>query len=154
VKKAPEEVTAGLNADSRLSRLVYSGRCKATNSKKYRAELKLLVSPSAKARDPRSQSEMFKALSAEVRLKMMYALIERELCECEVMVALDLTQSTASHHLSILERARLVTKAKRGKWAFYKATELGAREVLATRSPLPSVTPDRFKAETKKTHVT
>jgi DNA-binding transcriptional ArsR family regulator len=152
--KPQVEVHKGPNADSRLARLGSSGRCNATNSKKYRAELKLLVSPSAKARDPRSQSEMFKALSAEVRLKMMYALIERELCECEVMVALDLTQSTASHHLSILERARLVTKAKRGKWAFYKATELGAREVLATRSPLPSVTPDRLEARIEEKPVT
>jgi DNA-binding transcriptional ArsR family regulator len=141
--KPPDEPYRGLNAESRLARLVGSARCKATSSKKYRAELKLLVSKSAEARNPRAQSELFKALSAEIRLKMMYALSERELCECEVMVALDLTQSTASHHLSILERAGLATKAKRGKWVFYRATDLGVRVLGGEKPALTSLSTTR-----------
>ncbi len=144
--KSLDEAYAGLDAESRLARLVDSGRCAATNSKKYRAELRELVSASSKGRNLRSQSDVFKALSAEIRLKMLYTLLKRELCECEIMVGLNLTQSTASHHLSILERAGLVTKAKRGKWVFYSATEEGRSQIvgggrLARRSSSPQVPP-------------
>ena len=41
------------------------------------------------------------------------------MCVCEVMVALDLTQPTASHHLRILENVGLVKDRKEGKWVFY-----------------------------------
>jgi ArsR family transcriptional regulator len=41
------------------------------------------------------------------------------MCVCEVMVALDLTQPTASHHLRILENIGLVKDRKDGKWVFY-----------------------------------
>jgi len=42
------------------------------------------------------------------------------MCECEVMVAFGLTQPTASHHLEILEKARLVKSRREGKWIFFK----------------------------------
>jgi ArsR family transcriptional regulator len=41
------------------------------------------------------------------------------MCVCEVMVALDLEQPTASHHLGLLENAGLVKCRKEGKWVFY-----------------------------------
>jgi ArsR family transcriptional regulator len=41
------------------------------------------------------------------------------MCVCEIMVALDLTQPTASHHLGILERVNLVQDKHEGKWVFY-----------------------------------
>jgi len=44
------------------------------------------------------------------------------MCVCEVMVALDLTQPTASHHLGILENVGLVKNRKEGKWVFYSVT--------------------------------
>jgi ArsR family transcriptional regulator len=39
------------------------------------------------------------------------------------MVALDLTQPTASHHLGILENVGLVKDRKEGKWVFYSVTD-------------------------------
>jgi len=39
------------------------------------------------------------------------------------MVALDLTQPTASHHLGILENAGLVKDRKEGKWVFYNIAD-------------------------------
>jgi ArsR family transcriptional regulator len=39
------------------------------------------------------------------------------------MVALALTQPTASHHLGILENAGLVKDRKEGKWVFYSLAD-------------------------------
>jgi ArsR family transcriptional regulator len=69
------------------------------------------------------QSRFFKALADETRLRMLKLLEVRELCVCEVMVALDLTQPTASHHLGLMETAGLVKGRKEGKWVFYRIAE-------------------------------
>ena len=51
---------------------------------------------------------------------MLKLIADEELCACEVMAALELTQPTTSHHLGILERTGLVTSRRNGKWMFYK----------------------------------
>jgi ArsR family transcriptional regulator len=66
---------------------------------------------------------MFKALADETRLKILRLLAKREMCVCEVMAALSLTQPTASHHLRILENAELVKDRKDGKWVFYSLAD-------------------------------
>jgi len=62
----------------------------------------------------------FAALGDGTRLKMLKLIADEELCSCEVMAALELTQPTTSHHLGILERAGLLTSKRNGKWVFYK----------------------------------
>jgi len=52
-------------------------------------------------------------------LRILGLLSSREMCVCEVMVALNLTQPTASHHLRILENVGLVKDRKEGKWVYY-----------------------------------
>ena len=46
-----------------------------------------------------------KALSDETRLRILKVLLERECCVCEIMQALDISQSRASWNLVILEDA-------------------------------------------------
>ena len=46
-----------------------------------------------------------KALSDETRLRILNLLLERECCVCEVMQALDISQSRASRNLGILQGA-------------------------------------------------
>ena len=62
----------------------------------------------------------FAALGDATRLKMLKLISDEELCSCEVMAALELTQPTTSHHLGILERAGLLSSKRRGKWVFYR----------------------------------
>ena len=50
---------------------------------------------------------------------MLALLSIREMCVCELITALSLTQPTTSHHLKILEDADLVQSRKEGKWVFY-----------------------------------
>jgi len=55
------------------------------------------------------------------------------MCVCEVMIALNLTQPTASHHLKILENAGLVKSRKEGKWVYYRLKD---PEIIKTISKL------------------
>jgi len=70
--------------------------------------------------DYRSLEAFFAALGDATRLKMLKLIADEELCSCEIMAALELTQPTTSHHLGILERAGLLSSKRNGKWVFYK----------------------------------
>ncbi len=61
-----------------------------------------------------------KALCDESRLKIIRLLADRELCACDFVENLDLTQPTISHHLNVLVESGLISCERRGKWCFYK----------------------------------
>lgn len=111
-----------LRIGKRLNRLIKSGICPAEDALKYANELKQLADKVAILEIADKQSKFFKALADETRLRILRLLAVREMCVCEVMVALDLTQPTASHHLGLLENAGLVKDRKEGKWVFYSIT--------------------------------
>jgi len=108
-----------LKVSKRLNRLITSGICPAEDVSQYTEELKQLAERIADRRSVQKRSKFFKALADETRLRILRLLEVREMCVCEVMVALNLTQPTASHHLGILENVGLVTDRKEGKWVFY-----------------------------------
>jgi ArsR family transcriptional regulator len=60
-----------------------------------------------------------KALSDETRLRILNILLERECCVCEVIQALDISQSRASRNLGILEDAGFLTAKRDGVWIVY-----------------------------------
>jgi ArsR family transcriptional regulator len=68
----------------------------------------------------RDAAQFFKVLADEARLKMLWLLFNhRELCVCDIMAALKITQSKASRHLSTLRHADLVVDRKEGLWSYY-----------------------------------
>ncbi len=60
-----------------------------------------------------------KALSDETRLRILKILLERECCVCEVMQALDISQSRASRNLGILQDAGFLKARRDGAWMLY-----------------------------------
>lgn len=62
---------------------------------------------------------VFKALSDETRLRMMMLLSKGEFCVCEIMQALDISQSRASRNLGILKDAGLLVDRRNGLWVHY-----------------------------------
>ena len=63
----------------------------------------------------REAARFFKALSDESRLKMLWLLFNRqELCVCDVMAVLEITQSKASRHLSALRHIGIATDRREG----------------------------------------
>lgn len=63
--------------------------------------------------------KLFKALSDETRIRILKVLLERECCVCEVMQALDISQSRTSRNLGILENAGFVKSRRDGLWIVY-----------------------------------
>ena len=116
----------------RLHRLVKSGICDAEDASKYAIELRQLANEVANARTAKARSRFFKALADETRLRILSLLEVREMCVCEVMVALGMTQPNASHHLGILENVGLVKRRKEGKWVYYSVSDQELLETLLT----------------------
>jgi len=102
-----------------LRRFVNSPICPAEDPAKYKDDLKLLADEVMDPNVALVRSRLFRALSDPTRLRMTRLLMIREMCVCEILVALDLTQPTASHHLNILENAGLIKGRKEGRWVFY-----------------------------------
>lgn len=63
--------------------------------------------------------ELFKVFGDVTRVKIIYALLESEMCVCDIASLLDMTQSAISHQLRVLKKARLVKLRKEGKTVFY-----------------------------------
>lgn len=84
--------------------------------------------------------KVYKVLSDESRLRVLNLLLERACCVCEVMQALDISQSKASRGLSALYDASFLKLHKDGLWSLYSIdwdgmeTNLKAIAEATTRS--------------------
>jgi DNA-binding transcriptional ArsR family regulator len=77
---------------------------------------------------------VLQALADPSRLRIVRLLREREQCVCHLTEALDVKQSTISHHMSVLKRAGLIVDRrdeKDARWVYYSlspsARETGRR---------------------------
>ena len=64
-------------------------------------------------------------LSDETRLRILAVLEGGESCVCEVMKALDITQSSASRGLTALYDAGLLAMRREGAWSLYALNYAG-----------------------------
>ena len=73
----------------------------------------------------RAEARFFKSLSDETRLKILWLLsATEELCVCDVIKVLGITQSKASRHLRYLYHLGWVTDRRDGLWMNYRLTVL------------------------------
>jgi ArsR family transcriptional regulator len=69
-------------------------------------------------------SHTLKAIADPARLRllsMIQAHEDGEACVCDLTAPIGLSQPTVSHHLKVLLDAGLVTRSRRGTWAYYRA---------------------------------
>ncbi len=84
-----------------------------------------------------------KALADPARLRLLSMIAAHEggeACVCDLTEPLGLAQPTVSHHLKVLHDAGLVTRDKRGVWAYYRLVPgalTGLAALLADTAPQP-----------------
>ena len=69
-----------------------------------------------------AQAKVMKALAHPSRLLIVRALMDHELCVCELCELLPHNLSTVSRHLSVLKNAGLLNEEKRGLYVYYHLT--------------------------------
>ena len=94
-------------------------------------------------------ARFFKVLADESRLKMLWLLLNRrELCVCDIMAVLEITQSKASRHLATMRNLGIVTDRREGQWSYYSLCPIDdrlardhLRRLKTTLSRLPEADP-------------
>ena len=71
-----------------------------------------------------------KALSDETRLRIINLLAERECCVCEVVQAMQISQTRASRNLMMLYDAGFLKLKKEGLWSLYSLDKQNLPEHL------------------------
>ena len=64
-------------------------------------------------------SEFYKVFGDSTRIKVLYLLVNRELCVNDIANELAMTPSSISHQLRVLKQHRLVKFRRDGKTVFY-----------------------------------
>jgi len=63
----------------------------------------------------------YKCLAEETRLKSLLLItLKKELCVCDLVQALELSQPKISRHLADLRKCEILIDERRGKWVYYK----------------------------------
>ena len=76
-------------------------------------------------------SDLFKVFGDETRLKILFALFEKELCVGDIAESLNIRQSAISHQLKLLKQSRLVKGRRDGKLIFYSLADDHVSTVIA-----------------------
>jgi ArsR family transcriptional regulator len=78
----------------------------------------------------KGEARLFKSLADETRLQILWLLLAKEeLCVCDIMGVLGITQSKASRHLRYLYHLGWVTDRREGVWMNYRlSVAAGSRE--------------------------
>lgn len=81
--------------------------------------------------DVDAKIDLFKALSNDNRIKILYALsIEEELCVCDVALIISSSIANTSHHLRYLHNLDIVDYLKEGKISYYHLTSTAVKNIL------------------------
>ena len=73
--------------------------------------------------DATELANVFKVLADPARLRLLSLVAAAdggEACACDLVEPVGRSQPTVSHHLSLLVDAGLLSREKRGKWAWYR----------------------------------
>ncbi len=75
-------------------------------------------------------ADFFDALGNSTRLKILFSLMNGELCTCDLTNITNLSVSAISHQLRILKDRRIVTYRKDGKNVFYRLEDKHIVDIL------------------------
>lgn len=75
-------------------------------------------------------ADFFKVFGDATRVKILYVLLQSEMCVCDLAEVLQMTQSAISHQLRVLKQAKLVKNRREGKTVFYSLEDGHIQTIL------------------------
>jgi ArsR family transcriptional regulator len=75
-------------------------------------------------------ADFFKIFGDSTRVKIIWALDEKELCVCDIAVLLNMTKSAISHQLKTLKQANLVKFRREGKVVYYSLKDDHVKDIF------------------------
>ena len=95
---------------------------------------------------------VLKGLSDKSRLRTIWLLCRSntELCVCEIMDALNISQYNVSRHLKILKNAGLIREKKDGRWVYYSLIEHDNRFHELLLQAVASIPKELFAQDEKR----
>ena len=75
-------------------------------------------------------ADLFKVFGDATRIKMLYVLLQSEMCVCDLAEMLGMTQSAISHQLRVLKQMKLVKNRREGKTVFYSLADGHIQTIL------------------------
>lgn len=76
-------------------------------------------------------AELFKIFGDPTRIRILYAMMDTELCVNDIAGRLQMSQSSVSHQLRILKTSKLVKSRREGKSIFYSLDDEHVRAILS-----------------------
>lgn len=84
-------------------------------------------------------SDTFKLLGDKTRLTIIALLKENELCVCDIVDAVGISQPGVSQHLRKLKQAGLVHENRKGQWIYYSLNKESDSYIQDVFAHLPSM---------------
>ncbi|MBP3273177.1 MAG: winged helix-turn-helix transcriptional regulator [Ruminococcus sp.] len=75
-------------------------------------------------------AEFFKVFGDTTRIRILYALLESELCVGDLATLLGLSQTACSHQLRVLKNSKLVRFRREGKVVYYSLSDDHVRKII------------------------
>jgi ArsR family transcriptional regulator len=75
-------------------------------------------------------ADLFKAFGDSTRMRILNALLQSELCVCDLVDIIGMSQSAISHQLRVLRSAKIVKHRKEGKNVYYSLDDNHIRQLL------------------------
>lgn len=75
-------------------------------------------------------AEFFKVFGDTTRIRILYALLESELCVGDLATLLGLSQTACSHQLRVLKNSKLVRFRREGKVVYYSLSDDHVRRII------------------------
>ena len=76
-------------------------------------------------------ADLFKTLGDSTRVKMLFALMNKELCVCDLAAVIGATESAVSHQLRVLRTQKLVKFRREGKILYYSLADTHVEKLFA-----------------------
>lgn len=76
-------------------------------------------------------ADFFKTFGDTTRIKILYVLMQTEMCVCDISEVLGVSQSAVSHQLKALKLAKLVKYRRYGKSILYSLDDEHVRTVIS-----------------------